>query len=383
MFIFEKIDKSIIFDKLKNINYNLLFVIILIFGFGIAGLYSTGGGSWQPWAEKQLIYFLTFIPVVFIIALISINFWFRVSYLIYFGGLFLLILVEIIGHKSMGATRWINLGFMRIQPAEIMQTCIIMALARYFFTKDLSEIKQNKTLIIPILIAIVPIILILKQPSLGTALLLMFIISTIMFCSGVQIWKFILCLCLAILVSPFVWKYGIKDYQKQRVMTFLNPSVDSLNSGYNITQSKIAIGSGGLNGKGFLNGTQGQLEFLPEKHTDFIFTVIAEEFGFFGVAIIIILYSILFGFLVYMITKNQNNFGRIIITGVFVNLFFHFFINIGMITGILPVVGMPLPLLSYGGSITVSTLISIGFVLNADINKNTIIKTKNVFSSNK
>lgn len=371
-------DKGILFEKLSKINYNLIITTILIFAFGIVALYSADNGSWSPWAKKQLIYFISFMPVLFVIALININFWFKTSYFLYFCSLLSLILVGIIGHRSMGATRWINLGFMRVQPAEIMQICIILAFAKYFHNKDLVDIKKNKTLIIPIIMMIIPVILVLKQPSLGTALLLIIITATIFFCSGVQIWKFILCLSLIFLSSPIIWKYGIKDYQKQRVLTFLNPTADPLKSGYNITQSKIAIGSGGLNGKGFLNGTQGQLEFLPEKHTDFIFTIIAEEFGFLGVSMLIVLYAVLFCILIYMTIKNQNNFGRIIIIGVFTNLFFHFFINIGMITGILPIVGMPLPLLSYGGSITSSTLISLGFVLNADINRNAVLKSKSL-----
>ncbi len=371
-------DKNFLFERLGKVNYNLIITAILIFAFGIVALYSADNGSWLPWAKKQLIYFIMFMPALFVITLININFWFKTSYFLYICSLLSLILVGVIGHKSMGATRWINLGFMRVQPAEIMQICIILALAKYFHNKDLIEIKQNKTLIVPTIIMIIPTILVLKQPSLGTALLLIAITTTIFFCSGVQLWKFMLCLLLIVSTSPIIWKYGIKDYQKQRVLTFLNPTADPLKSGYNITQSKIAIGSGGLNGKGFLNGTQGQLEFLPEKHTDFIFTIIAEEFGFLGVLILVILYLVMFCILIYMVTKNQNNFGRIIIMGVFTNLFFHFFINIGMITGILPIVGMPLPLLSYGGSITSSTLISLGFVLNADINRNVVLKDKNI-----
>lgn len=369
-------DKNILFEKLGKINYNLIITTILIFVFGMVALYSADNGGWLPWAKKQLIYFIIFMPILFVITLIDINFWFKTSYFLYFCSLLSLILVGIIGHKSMGATRWINLGFMRVQPAEIMQICIILAFAKYFHNKNLLDIRKNKNLIMPIIMVIIPVILVLKQPSLGTALLLIIISTTIFFCSGIQVWKFALCLSLILLASPLIWKYGIKDYQKQRVLTFLNPTADPLKSGYNITQSKIAIGSGGLNGKGFLNGTQGQLEFLPEKHTDFIFTIIAEEFGFMGVSMLIILYIILFCTLIYMAIKNQNNFGRLIIAGVFTNLFFHFFINIGMITGILPIVGMPLPLLSYGGSITSSTLISLGFVLNVDINRNTILNDK-------
>ena len=376
MLFFKEFDKSIIFDRLKRINFNLIFLVFLIFGIGITMLYSAGGGNWQPWASKQLIYFICFFPITILIATIDINFWFKTSYLIYFFGLCLLIFVEIIGHKSMGATRWVRIGFINFQPSELMKICLILSLAKYFFVKDLDEIKENKNLIIPIMLFILPFVLILKQPNLGTALILMIITISIFFSSGVQIWKFALCIVLVLLSSPIVWKFGIKDYQKQRIMTFLNPTADPLKSGYNIAQSKIAIGSGGLSGKGFLNGTQGQLEFLPEKQTDFIFTIFAEEFGFIGTIFLIFLYLCLFGILFFMCTKSNNNFCRIIIIGIFINLFSHFFINIGMIIGLLPVVGTPLPLMSYGGSITVSTLISLGFVLNADINRNIQIKNR-------
>lgn len=363
--MFDLFNKETIFYRLTRINWKLICIICLIFSIGTTTLYSAGGGL-APWAYKQIIYFLMFFPLTILIGAIDINFWYKLAYPLYIFGLILLIMVEINGYKSMGATRWINLGFLRIQPSELMKMCLIIFLARYFYIKDLSDIRKNKTLIIPVLSFIIPFILILKQPNLGTALILMIIIISILFFSGVQLWKFGLCVLLLLCSSPFIWKYAIKDYQKQRVMTFLNPTADPLKSGYNITQSKIAIGSGSLVGKGFLKGTQGQLEFLPEKQTDFIFTLFAEEFGFIGSLLLIFSYCILFGFLIFICTKAQNNFCRIIIIGFFVNIFSHFFINIGMVTGILPVVGTPLPLLSYGGSITASTLISLGFVLSAD-----------------
>lgn len=366
--------KTIIFEKLQKLNWNLVLIFCLLFFCGITMLYSAGGGNMDPWAKKQLIYFLVFFPSVFGIALININFWFKTSYLIYFGGVFLLLLVEIIGHKSMGATRWINFGFFRLQPSETMKIALIVGLAKYFFRRDLSEIRQTKYLIVPLIMFIIPFCLILNQPNLGTALILFFITGIIFFCSGVQIWKFVLCLVCALVVSPIIWKYGIKDYQKQRVMTFLHPDKDLLKSGYNIMQSKIAIGSGGIRGKGLLKGTQGQLEFLPEKQTDFIFTTLCEEFGFIGALSVIFLFCLIFGYLIYISTRCHHTYGRIIVLGILSNLFFHFFINIGMISGILPVVGTPLPLLSYGGSITATSLISLGFILNVDLHRTAIIK---------
>lgn len=366
--------RTIIFEKLQKLNWNLILIFCLLFFVGITMLYSAGGGNMMPWAKRQLIYFLIFFPSVFIIALIDINFWFKTSYLMYFGGVGLLFLVEIIGHKSMGATRWINFGFFRLQPSEIMKIALIVGLAKYFFRRDLDEIRQTKYLIVPLIMFAIPFFLILNQPNLGTALILFFITGIIFFCSGVQIWKFIFCLVCVLIASPIIWKYGIKDYQKQRVMTFLHPDKDLLKSGYNIMQSKIAIGSGGIRGKGLLKGTQGQLEFLPEKQTDFIFTTLCEEFGFIGALTVIFLFCSIFGYLVYISTKCHHTYGRIIVLGILSNLFFHFFINIGMISGILPVVGTPLPLLSYGGSITATSLISLGFILNVDLHKTTIIK---------
>ncbi|MBR2141164.1 MAG: rod shape-determining protein RodA [Rickettsiales bacterium] len=364
-------DKNAIFNKILRLNKNLILLVCMIFFCGLMLLYSANNGNMKPWAIRQLLYFVCFFPVMIAIAVIDLKFWLKSSYLIYIGGLFLLVLVAIIGHKSMGATRWLNLGFIRIQPSEIMKICMTLALARYFFQNDINDIRKNKKLIIPTIMYIIPFCFILKQPNLGTVLILTAIFVATLFFVGVQFWKFVLCFVIALLMIPITWKYGLHDYQKQRVITFLNPESDPLNSGYNITQSKIAIGSGGIWGTGFLKGVQGQLEFLPEKHTDFIFAVLAEEFGFIGSVFVISLFLVMFIFFAYIITKCNHSYGKIIVMGVFVNIFCHFFINIGMITGILPVVGIPLPMLSYGGSITVSTLISIGFVLNVDINRNT------------
>ncbi len=377
MAINDYFSKNITLEKLLIINKNLLLIVCGIFFCGLILLYSAGNGEIKGLVTRQLVYFLVFFPVCIIIAIINIQFWFKNSYIIYFLGLSLLILVEIIGHKSMGATRWINLGIIRIQPSEVMKICFILALAKYYFQQNLSNIKKNSNLIKPILFFIFPFALILKQPNLGTALILTTIMISILFLVGVQIWKFALCFAIVLCSIPIVWRYGLHDYQKQRVLTFLYPEEDPLNTGYNITQSKIAIGSGGIWGKGLLKGTQTQLEFLPEKHTDFIFTILSEEFGFVGNVIIIILYLSLFLYLVFIIIKCNHTYGKIIVSGVLINLFCHFFINIGMISGLLPVVGTPLPLLSYGGSITVSTLISIGFVLNVDIYKHYEIKTLN------
>jgi rod shape determining protein RodA len=368
------ISKSDIIKRLSELNKDLLILVFVIFFCGLILLYSVGNGNIRPWALKQFIFFIIFLPVCIVISIVDIQFWFTYSYLIYFAGLCLLILVEVVGHKSMGATRWIDLGVIKLQPSEIIKICFTLALAKYFFQKKVSDVKKNITLIKPILLFIFPFLLILKQPNLGTALILAAIMVSILFLVGVQMWKFILCFIIGLGCIPVIWNYGLHDYQKQRILTFLSPESDPLNSGYNVTQSKIAIGSGGVWGTGFLKGLQGQLEFLPEKHTDFIFTVLCEEFGFIGSMFVTLLYTSLLMFLVFIIIKCNHSYGKIVVGGVFINLFCHFFINVGMITGILPVVGIPFPLLSYGGSVTVSTLISIGFVLNVDLYKNKEIK---------
>lgn len=372
--IFEYFTKDDIFEKLARIDKNIILLFFILFCVGLAMLYSTGGGNIRPWALKQTIYFVALFPVAIFIAITPINLLFKFSTFFYFVGVALLVFVEVKGHRAMGAQRWINLGLFKLQPSEIMKMCLILQLGKYFFMLNTDEIKSTKKLIKPIIYAAIPILLILKQPNLGTALILSAITIGIFFLVGVQVWKFILCFVVVLCLVPVAWNYGMKDYQKQRVMTFLNPEQDPLNTGYNIIQSKIAIGSGGVWGKGFVNGTQTQLEFLPEKHTDFIFTVLSEEFGFIGALFVILLYLAIFTWCIFVATRCTHTFGRVIVSGILINLFCHFFINIGMISGILPVVGTPLPFMSYGGSITAATLISLGFLLNVDLNKNEEIK---------
>lgn len=339
-------------------------------------LYSASGGNMFPWASKQIVYFCCFIPIMLILALTNINIWCKLSYFVYFLSLILLIYVEFLGHTAMGATRWIRFAGLNIQPSETMKIGLVIGLARYFTTKDLKQIQQNKYLIIPILMIIIPTLLVLKQPDLGTAMILVAIGIGVLFVAGVQTWKFTVCGVLFLIVAPFAWKYGLHDYQKKRIEVFLNPESDPLGSGYNITQSKIAIGSGGFFGKGYLKGTQNQLSFLPEKQTDFIFTMSTEEIGFIGGICIISLYLIITGFSFWISFKSKYTFGRLMASGVGFILFFHVFINIGMVMGVLPVVGVPLPLMSYGGTITATSLLSFGFLLNSDLYKNEEIKLK-------
>ncbi len=364
------------FNRILEINKNLMIFILLVFATGIFMLYSASGGNLSPWASKQISYFVFFLPVMMVIILTNINIWCKLSYPAYFISLILLIYVEFMGHTAMGATRWIRFAGFSIQPSETMKLGLVMGLSRYFAGMNIKQIRQNKYLIMPMLMILVPTLLVLKQPDLGTAFILVAIGIGVLFVVGVQWWKFVICGVLFLSALPFAWKYALHDYQRKRVEVFINPESDPLGSGYNITQSKIAIGSGGFLGKGYLKGTQSQLAFLPEKQTDFIFTMSTEEIGFVGGLYIISLYLIITAFIFWIAFRSKYTYARIMASGVGFILFFHVFINIGMVMGILPVVGVPLPLMSYGGTITATSLIAFGFLLNADLYKDEEIKLK-------
>lgn len=363
------IDKEFIFNQLNRLNLILIGLIISISIIGFFMQYSAAGGNISPWASSQIIRFILFFPFMLAIAITPIKFWHKYAYLAYIAALILLIMAEFRGYTAMGATRWVRIGPFNLQPSEFMKICALLALARYFHQTHAYKIVNPFFLIIPITMVIVPVILILKQPDLGTAFILFASTVAIFFTAGIKRWKFILSGIIAIGSIPFIWNF-LKDYQKQRILTFLNPQSDPLGSGYNIIQSKIAIGSGGFFGKGFLSGTQSQLSFLPEKQTDFIFTMIAEEFGFFGSFIVITLYTTLILYMLFLAKNCRNHFGRLLIVGLTTFLFLHIFINIAMVLGLIPVVGAPLPLISYGGTMLIITMISFGLILNANLYKN-------------
>lgn len=369
-------EKTSLSQKLDQLNWLLISLILILAFMGFIMLYSADGGGFRPWLIKQISFFALFFPVMIIIAITDIKFWYKASYLFYAIALGLVIIVDIMGHNAMGATRWFRLGPITIQPSEIMKICTVFALARYFYSIDSENVGKMRFLIAPLLMVATPVFFIFYQPDLGTALILLLVGISILFLAGVKAWKFVAVGIAGLIAIPFLWNFFLYDYQKQRVLTFLNPDNDPLGSGYNIIQSKIAIGSGGLFGKGYLNGTQGQLNFLPEKQTDFIFTMLSEELGFIGSTFTIAIYSaiIAIGISIAMHTKHQ--YGRLLTMGV-INIFFlHMFINIGMGMGLLPVVGAPLPLISYGGTITASMLIGFGLVLNVDLNKNNEAKLR-------
>ncbi len=361
-------DLTFQFSNIRRLDYVLITIIIFLFSIGILMLYSASGGDMNPWAGLQLKRFILFIPIALLICLINIKVIYKYAYFSYIISLLLLIYVDIYGVTSMGAKRWINLYIINLQPSELMKITLILALSRYFHNIHIKKIKSIYSLFTPILLTLIPLYLILKQPDLGTSLILLSTAILIFFVAGVGISKFIISGISVILSIPLLW-HNLKSYQKQRIITYLNPENDPLGAGYNIIQSKIAIGSGGILGQGYLSGSQGQLNFLPEPETDFIFTMIAEEFGFVGSMIVIILFSLLFLRLINITTKTKSSFGKYLVAGILTFLFLHFFINIAMVIGIIPVVGAPLPLISYGGTILIITLISLSLILNIEVNK--------------
>ncbi len=360
--------KTSLFSAINKIHLPLVGLICVIAMLSVMMLYSAAGGNMQPWATAQIIRFALGFCIMMTMVVTPTKLLLQLAYPFYFLCIILLLVVEVSGHIGMGAQRWIDLGFLNLQPSELTKVAIIMALARYFHHAHPDIISSPKFLLIPILLIALPTILILNQPNLGTATILAVIGVIILFSAGVR-WRYFIGSAILIAIStPIAWHF-LHDYQKRRVLTFLDPEKDPLGAGYNIIQSVIAIGSGGLFGKGFLNGSQGQLDFLPEKETDFIFTMLAEEFGFAGCSFLLLLYIliIIFGYKIAFAAKNR--FGYFIAIGMSSMLFLHLFINIGMNMGILPVVGVPLPLFSYGGSMMIAIMMGFGLMINIWANR--------------
>tara|TARA_B100001939_G_scaffold314113_2_gene298337 strand:+ start:13942 stop:15090 length:1149 start_codon:yes stop_codon:yes gene_type:complete len=368
-----------LFQKISEINWLIVLVVVMITGVGIALLYSVAGGSFDPWAKKQLIRFALGLGMMLVIALVDIRIWMFLAYPLYFLSLALLVIVEIKGHTGMGATRWLNLGFMNLQPSEFMKITLILALARYFHCLPPEDTGRYKSLIWPLLLIAIPAFFVVRQPDLGTTLLIAFGGIAVLFAAGMRMWLFVAGIIAMIPAAFGAWSF-LKPYQKERVLTFLDPERDPLGAGYHIIQSKIAFGSGGLYGKGFMQGTQSQLNFLPEKQTDFIFTVLAEEFGLAGGLTLLLLYLVLLGYAILVSMSVRSHFSRLLALGMAVTLFLYMFINIAMVMGLLPVVGVPLPLVSYGGSAMLTVLVGLGYVMCVAIHKNTMISRGGAFA---
>lgn len=351
-----------IWEKILKISFSYVFLIVLLAVIGTITLYSAANGAWNPWALKHILRFGLAFVLMIGMALIDVRRYYRVAYLFYFVTLLLLVAVEVFGHIGMGAQRWINLGVFKLQPSELMKIGLVLFMARYFSEVTLHGIRSVRGIIIPTVGALLPVALIVLEPDLGTALMLLITAGVMLLAVGVQWWKFVLVAVMGGAALPIIWSF-LHEYQQNRVLTFLNPERDPLGTGYHIIQSKIAFGSGGLWGKGFLHGTQTHLNFLPEKHTDFIFTMFSEEFGLVG-SLSLLLVNILVLSIGYLFAfRARNYFAKLVIIGLNTNYFLYVFINTAMVMGLLPVVGVPLPLISFGGSVMFSIMASFGIIL--------------------
>ena len=352
-----------VINFLHRVNWFFIILLLIISSIGVALLYSIAGASWDPWALNQIIRILLGLLVLISISLVNIGFWYKLANPLYLLSIFLILLTFFVGKEVSGATRWIDLYFFSFQPAEITKIFIILALAKYFHSIKLQSYDIKQKIFFPLLILLVPVILIFKQPDLGTALVVFFSGIIVLFLSGVKIKTFVLSGIVGIISLPIFWRF-LESYQKSRIINFLDQQSNTLGANYHITQSKIALGSGGFFGKGFLEGSQSHLNFIPEMETDFIFSVLGEEFGFLGILFLLFLYFILICWTIKISLESKNYFSKIFGIGFITSFFLIIFINISMVTGIIPVVGVPLPLCSYGGSAMVSNFIGFGIILS-------------------
>ncbi|MDA9564884.1 rod shape-determining protein RodA [Alphaproteobacteria bacterium] len=358
---------NILLTKFLKINWVIFLCVVFLGLVGVAALYSAAGGNWNPWAKSHLTRLIIGVFLMFIITFIHPKFFYKLTLISFLLGLMSLVFVKFFGVGSV--QRWITIGGLNVQPSELMKFALILMLARYF--DQLSKINFNRlfSYVIPILYIIIPGLIVISQPDLGTGLTIIILGFAILFYVGVSL-KFVFIFLLTFISSvPIIWQQ-LYNYQKNRILVFLNPEIDSLGSGYQIIQSKIAIGSGGLFGKGYLLGSQSRLNYLPEKHTDFIFTLISEELGFFGAMTIILIFCVLIASIVKISFTVDTLFSKVIVFGVGLLIFLYLTLNIGMVCGLLPVVGAPLPLISYGGTSLFTILISVGVVLSINVHKN-------------
>lgn len=357
-------------EKLLAVNWLFVALISALACVGAAALYSVSGGSLSPWSETHVIRYCIGLALLFAVALTDIKVWLRLAYPVYVIALLLLIAVPLVGVESGGAKRWLQLGSISFQPAELMKIALVLALARYYEWLPPKHMSNPIALIIPVAMIAFPVALVVLQPDLGTAVLFAAVGGGLLFLAGAS-WIYFVFGTVGVLGAiPFIWQ-SLHAYQKARVMTFIDPDKDPLGAGYHILQSKIALGSGGLAGKGFMKGTQSQLNFLPEKHTDFIFTMFAEEMGFLGSVSLLGVYLLVLLSILYMGLRVQSPFGRLVCAGIGITLFVYVFINVAMVMGLVPVVGVPLPLVSYGGTSMLTLMFGFGLVLNAHVHRKT------------
>ncbi|MEM8849196.1 MAG: rod shape-determining protein RodA [Pseudomonadota bacterium] len=361
-------------QKVLALNWALILLVSAVCCIGFLVLYSVAGGSWR-WAEPQMERFALGLGVMLVVGMVPIWFWRNVSALAYAMTIVLLLAVEFIGVTGGGAQRWIDLGFMRLQPSELMKVTLVMMLAAYYDWLPASKVSRPQWVLVPVLITLLPVFLVIQQPDLGTSILLLTGGGAVMFLAGVHWAYFATVVAGGVgLVTAVIQSRGtdwqlIKDYQYRRIDTFLDPESDPLGAGYHITQSKIALGSGGWTGKGFMQGTQARLNFLPEKHTDFIFTTLAEEFGLIGGLSLLTLYLLIIAFCVVSALRQKDRYAALVTLGIAVAFFLFFAVNMSMVMGLAPVVGVPLPLVSYGGSAMLVLMFAFGIVQSAHVHR--------------
>ena len=361
--------------KVLYLNWPLVVLVSAVSAVGFLILYSIAGGNIEQWAEPQMKRFAAGMVLMFGIAFVPIWFWRNMAGLAYGISILLLLAVEFFGVVGMGAQRWLDIGPLRLQPSELMKVTMVMMLAAYYDWLDTKRVSRPLWVLIPVLMIVIPTFLVVIQPNLGTSLMLLMGGAAVMFAAGVSIWYFaaVAALVIGAVVAVFTtrgtpWQF-LHDYQYRRIDTFLDPSADPLGAGYNIMQAKIALGSGGWGGKGFMQGTQSRLNFLPEKHTDFIFTTLGEEFGFVGAASLLLLYGLILFFCFTSAVQNKDRFSQLLIIGLAANFFFYLAVNLSMVMGMAPVVGVPLPFLSYGGSVMLVLLVAFGLIQSAHIHR--------------
>ena len=373
MFQHDRLNNQItLFQKIKNLDYILLISVILLSIISVFVMYSTDGGEILFHTKNHFVKLVVFFPLMIFVAFFNIKLWHNLSYIVYFIVILLLIYVSFFGIKSSGSQRWMNVYFFVLQPSELMKIAIIMCLAKYYHRLKIENVNSFTSITIVLSIILIPTIFVISQPDLGTSILIALSGLIILWLGGVKIKYFIYSFVTFLISLPFIISF-LKPYQKLRILTFLDPDRDPLGAGYQIIQSKIAIGSGGLDGKGFLKGTQSYLDFLPEKHTDFIFTLFSEEFGFIGSIGLLILYSIIIFRIIRIGSISRSNFARLFCFGYAFAIFIYIVVNLSMVLGLLPIVGSPLPIMSYGGSSMLATMIGFGIVLSAKINHKQII----------
>jgi rod shape determining protein RodA len=359
-------------EKFRRLDWRLVLVLIGVAGVGTAALYSAGGMKPDPWAAKHATRFAIGLAMMLLVALVDLRVWMRLAYPAYVISVLLLVAVDVIGKGAMGAQRWLDLGPVQIQPSELMKIAAILALARYFHGLSREQVGRIAYVIPPVAAIIVPVGLVMIQPDLGTAMVLLSTGAALMFVAGVRLWKFLVAGALGAASLPIGWQL-MHEYQRNRVRIFLDPDLDPLGAGYHILQSKIAIGSGGMLGKGFGMGTQSALNFLPEKQTDFIFTMWTEETGLRGALILLALYAAIILYAHVVALRARSHFGRLLAMGIGITVFLYVFINTAMVMGLLPVVGVPLPLVSYGGTAMLTVMFACGLLLGINVHRDLVI----------